>query len=188
MMNEKEITELAAYVGVKAAMDWVEQKRELEKNERYDSRLHNTKLLLRNFRSFKAHAENAVYKAELATYEDEREDTPLEILEDFMEGRNDKLTVESIRRSATRTAIIVQHIQTMMRLYRAYCEISGTDEDLRRWRVVNAFYIEEPKQSISKIAASEGVVERTVYKDIDAAVEKISALMFGIDGLQSGRK
>lgn len=40
------------------------------------------------------------------------------------------------------------------------------------------------QQWIVKLAADEGAVERTIYKDIDIASEKIAALMFGIDGLK----
>jgi hypothetical protein len=34
------------------------------------------------------------------------------------------------------------------------------------------------------LAQAEGVVERTIYKDIDIACERIAALMFGVDGLK----
>ena len=60
----------------------------------------------------------------------------------------------------------------------------GTAEDERRWRVINALYISDERRTISQLDADEGVVERTIYKDIDVASEKIAALMFGIDGMK----
>ena len=38
--------------------------------------------------------------------------------------------------------------------------------------------------TVAGLADREGVVERTIYKDVDAACEKIAALMFGIDGIK----
>ena len=35
-----------------------------------------------------------------------------------------------------------------------------------------------------EIAESEGIDERTVYKDIKAACTKLAALLFGIDGVK----
>ena len=102
----------------------------------------------------------------------------------MMPGRDNTLFVESIKESAARTATIVEHIETMLQIYHAYCATTGADDDLRRWRVINGLYIADRRQSVAELAEQEGVVERTVYKDIDAACEKIAALMFGIDGIK----
>lgn len=110
-----------------------------------------------------------------------------EIMADLMmPGRDNSLFVESIKKSVARTAAIVKHMKTMMQLYQVYCHTVGTSEDERRWRVINALYIcdEGNRRTIPQLAADEGVVERTIYKDIDIASEKIAALMFGIDGLK----
>ena len=172
------VSQLAADVGAKAALDRIEQERQQDRREMADRRLRNTKLLLRNYRLFKAHVENAVYEKVC-------DESPQDILEDLMmPGRDNTLFVESIKKSAARTAIIVEHMETMMRIYQAYCVTSGADDDLRRWRVVNGLYINDPRQSVAELAKAEGVVERTIYKDVDSACEKIAALMFGIDGLK----
>jgi PleD family two-component response regulator len=145
-----------------------------------DRRLRNTKLLLRNYRVFRAHVENAVFEVE--EYE-----SPEEILTDLMmPGRDSTQFVESIKRSAARTATIVQHMETMMRLYQTYCITSGNAEDERRWRVINALYIceEDGRRTIPQLAKDEGVVTRTIYNDVDVACERIAALMFGIDGIK----
>ena len=44
-------------------------------------------------------------------------------------------------------------------------------------------YIDDEAKSIEQLAALEGVSTRQAYRDHDAAIEKISALMFGIDAL-----
>ena len=167
-LNVQEIVKLSAETGANAAMETLNRERARERKELADSRLRNTKLLLRNYRVFCAHAENAVYDVEEC-------ESAKEIIADLMmPGQDSPLIVESIKKSVARTATIVKHMQTMMQLYQAYCHVNGTSEDERR--------------TVSELAKEEGVVERTIYKDIDIACERIAALMFGIDGLKSKRK
>ena len=173
-----QVLQIAAEVGARTALDRFEAERQREAKELMDSRLRNTKLLLRNYRLFKAHVENAVYDPETDL-------NPLEIIRDLMKpGRSGCLVVESIKKSAARTAIIVDHIETMIRIYQAYCLTSNGADDLRRWRVVEGLYISDEKKTVPELARAEGVVERTIYKDIDAACDTIAPLMFGIDGLR----
>ena len=177
-LTEEQIVLIAAEAGARAALERIEIERQQSRKGMADRRLRNTKLLLRNYRLFKAHAENAVYEVM-------PDESPQTILEDLMmPGRDNTLFVESIKESAARTATIVKHMETMMQLYHAYCVTTGEEEDLRRWRVVNGLYNAPERETVAELAAREGVVERTVYKDIDAACEKIAALMFGIDGIK----
>ncbi len=180
-LSEKQlalVAQIAADVGAKTALDRINAEQQKMAKEKFDKRLRNTKLLLRNYRLFKAHVSNAVYEAKL-------KENALDILEGLMmPGMDNNLIVESIKRSTERTAIIVAHIETMMRIYQAYCATSGADDDLRRWRVVDGLYIHSPKLTVAELAKSECVVERTIYKDIDAACEVIAPLMFGIDGIR----
>ena len=177
-MTKEEVNQLASETGVKAAMEFMSQERQRAQQAIADRRLWNTKLLLKNYRSFVAHVENAVFTLD--------DPVPLEeIWSDLMTpGRDSSLRVESIKQSAARTATIVKHIKTMLDLYKVYCVTMGSPEDQRRWRIINALYISENRRAIKELAQEEGVVERTIYKDIDIACERISALMFGIDGLQ----
>ena len=182
-LTEAQIVQMAAEAGARAAMERVEAERQQDLRDRVDRRLRNTKLLLRNYRLFKAHVDHAVWESE------EEDESPAEILEDLMmPGKNNSLIVDSIKRSATRTAVIVRHMETMMQLYQAFCSTSGAEDDLRRWRVINSLYISDQKMSVPELAAEEKVVVRTIYKDIDAACERISALMFGIDGISTNKR
>lgn len=177
-LTEEQIILIAAEAGARAALERIETERQQSRKEMADRRLRNTKLLLRNYRLFKAHAENAVYEVL-------PDESPQTILEDLMmPGRDNTLFVESIKESAARTATIVKHMETMMQIYHAYCVTTGEEEDIRRWRVVYGLYISPDRQTVAELADREGVVERTIYKDVDAACEKIAALMFGIDGIK----
>ena len=179
-LSTQDIVRIAAEAGAKAAMETLEKERKRDRKEVADRRLRNTKLLLRNYRVFRAHVANAVYKIE--EYE------PLEDIwaDLMMPGRDNTLFVESIEKSVARTATIVKHMETMMQLYQVSCQTSDNAEDWRRWQVINALYLceDEGHRTISQLAKEFGVVERTIYNDIDIACERIAALMFGIDGIK----
>jgi hypothetical protein len=178
MKELQELIELAAKTGAEVALKTMEKERQADKRELVDRRLHNTKLLLRNYRMFKAHVDNAVYEIE------EEYETPEQIMADLMKPGEGSMFVESIKRSVTRTAIMLEHIEAMTGLYQAYCHMTGKEEDERRWRIIYYLYLSEEPKSVEEIAADEYVTERTVYRDVDTACERIAALIFGIDGIK----
>ena len=165
--------------GVKAAMEHIRTEREKERKSRQDRRLHNTRLLLKNYRLLKEHTKGAIFRANQAR---ERAVDILDGLNDY--EMDDGLYIESIKKSQQRTLIILAHIDQMLELYKAYCYNSGNPENIRRYGVVMATYIDEPKKSALEIAGTFGIEKRTVYKDIKAAANPLTVLFFGIDSLQ----
>lgn len=179
--EREHIIKLAAQIGAETAMKTLAEEIEKAKKEQADRRLRNTKLLLRNYRSFKAHAESAVYDVSDA---DENALDIIELMSDRM-GDSD-VTVESIKQSVARTVTIVAHISTMLGLYRAFCENSGSPEELRRWAVIKGLYIDDPPTTTKDLANTYFVAERTIYRDVDIACSRIAAFIFGIDGIKKG--
>ena len=177
--NVEALVRLAAEAGAKAALETIEKEKQKERKSRHDRRLRNTKLLLRNFRMFKEHCRNAVFEVS------QLDENAIDILDLMWNRTGSDNFVESIKKSAQRTAIIMQHITDMLGLYEAYCFRSGKPEDSRRYRVIDAMYIADEPLTPAQIAEHEDIDVRTVYKDVDAAAEKLSALIFGIDGLKS---
>lgn len=169
-------TERGVKAGVAAAMEYIHTEKEKARKGRYDRRLHNTRLLLRNYHRLKLHAEEAISDAK------EAKERAFDILEG-LENEDDSLYIESIKRSQTRTLIILQHIEQMLRYYRIDCEQSGQAEEMRRYRVLMAMYIGTPKMTTQEIAEAEHIDKRTVYRDLNAAVEALTILLFGIDSL-----
>ena len=174
--------------GVKAGAEYIEGQRCQAKKDRYDRRLHNTRLLLKNYRRFRAHVEEGISSGQKGVKKpgDKRPvESAISILDDLDEySYNDSLYIESIKRSQERTAIILRHIDKMMEYYRIDCETNSTDEDIRRYKVVMASYIDEPKPSPQEIAETFGIERRTIYRDINIAMTHLTALIFGIDGLR----
>lgn len=174
----KDIYEKAATIGANEALKTFKQEQKKEYSRRSDRRLRNTKLLLRNYHMLKEHAENSVFGRT------QMEESALDILESMMSMYDNDVIIESIKRSATRTAVIVSHIETMFGLYAAYCDKSpNRDIEMRRYEVLWDMYMAEDTLSAKEVAEKQHVSKDTVYTDIRMATEKLTALIFGVDGL-----
>lgn len=171
----KAVTELAAQEGIKAYHREAEDQRRVA----MDKRLHNTKLLLKNFRELEAHSNNAVFEMSQV------QDGDLFTILDLMTRDSSELDmqVESIKSSVGRTQLIVEHVREMLTLYKLSCERSDKPEDKRRYRTIERLYLLDEPWSAQEIAEKEGIDISTVYKDMNEAVRRLTALIFGIDGL-----
>lgn len=127
------IATIAGKAGAKAAAEVIAKERQKERESRYDRRLGNTELLLKNYRMFKEHCSRAVFDAS------QLDENAIDIL-DLMWGRDGKNFVESIKKSAQRTQIILRHIDEMLDAYAGLCQLSGREEEMRRMRSVFALY------------------------------------------------
>lgn len=171
----KAVTELAVQEGIKAYHREAEDQRKVA----MDKRLRNTKLLLKNFRELEAHSNSAVY--ELSKVQD---GDLFDILDLMTRDSNDlDMQVESIKSSVGRTQLIVEHVREMLTLYKLACDRSDKPEDQRRYRTVERLYLLEEPWTAQEIAEDEGIDISTVYKDLNEAVRRLTALIFGIDGL-----
>ncbi len=174
----KRIYEQAAVIGAQEAMKRFEQERKNEIGQRADRRLRNTKLLLRNYRMLKKHAENSVFRRA------QMDESAFDILESMMKSRDNDVIISSIKDSAARTAIMVSHVEAMLGLYDAFCEKSPNKEiERRRYDVVWDMYIAEDTLSAKEIAQKKNMSKENVYVDLRVAVERLAALIFGVDGL-----
>ena len=172
--------------GVKAAADRMEEERKKDRKGRYDRRLHNTRLLLKSYRVLKHQALDAIHTGAQAN--DAISENAVDILDDLdklgLRTVDDRLYIESIKRSQQRTRIIIEHIDEMLRYWRIDCEQSGKEEALRRYRIIMDTYISDDQMTAEALAQREHIEKRTVYKDIKAAMRPLSALIFGIDGIK----
>ncbi len=174
----QDIYENAAAIGAKEALKMFEQERKKEQGKRADRRLRNTKLLLRNYHMLKEHAENSVFGRT------QMEESALDILESMMSMYDNEVIIESIKRSATRTAVIVSHIETMFGLYREYCKSApNRDIEMRRYDVVWDMYMADRTLSVREIAERQHISKDSVYSDLRMGAERLTALIFGVDGL-----
>ena len=181
MLSEDDLNgllEKAVGIGSREAMKKLEQERKKDVRRRADRRHHNTRLLLRNYRALKEHAESAVFSR------DRLEGSAMEILETFMQGEDTDVMIDSIKRSAERTAIMISHIDAMLGLYEAFCGKSADGGiEHRRYEVLWDSYISEDCLSADEIAAKQNISKNSVYSDLRIATERMTALLFGVDGM-----
>lgn len=170
----QEIIKGAAERGAESTVKKMAIVEKAEKKKKQDRLVHNTRLLLRNYRSLKDGFENAVY--------DKAEDIS-NILGDIDSTDQDELVVEAIKRTAGRTAIILAHVDKMLDVHRVYC--NKQDPIYRRQhKVIMAMYVNKTRKTRAELAQEYGVSTVTIHNDIKAAVERLSALIFGVDGLK----
>ena len=147
---------------------------------RHDRKRANIKLLLRKYREIVTHVDEAVYDATQAGY-----DITLQDLLGMMSGdRRESFRVESIQESALRAKVMVEHMDRMLDNYRQSCENSNKDEERRRYRVLHSMYISPNRRTPEEIAEDEYIDKSTVYRDIDAAADRLAVLFFGVYGLK----
>jgi len=170
------IIRVAAEVGSKTALEVYTKKKEQERRARIDKRFRDTKRLMRSYREIKIHADDAI--ASLTEVADE----DYEFFHNLME--DDKIDVQAIVRTKARSAIILTHVDAMLRAYEIICYNSKKPEDQRRYRVLESMCLKEEQLTVREIAERENIDTRTVYKDLDAACEKMSALLFGIQWIE----
>lgn len=176
----KDIYEKAAAIGANEALKTFDQERKRVNAVRASRRLRNTKLLLRNYHMLKEHAENSVFGRS------QMEESALDVLESMMAIYDNEVIIESIKRSTTRTAVIVSHIETMFELYAAYCDKAANRHiEMRRYEVLWDLYMAEDTLSVKEVAQKQHVSMDTVYTDRKMAIEKLTALIFGVDGLNA---
>lgn len=157
----------------------------VEKEGRCKRRLRNTKLLLKNYRHFKAHCTGAVYTDETGEHDGSEEESALEILDMMMQRSSATAVVESIRMSCRRTKIIMEHIDKILGLFKTYCLTQKDPAIMRGYKILNALYIADAESTIEEAAESVGVSVRQAYRDRDYAVDCLSVYMFGVDALDN---
>lgn len=170
-----------AEVGAKAAVKAVERERRAYRKKQYDWKYQNTKLLLRNYRRLNAYYENAIFSIEDAAEADVSFE---DIMRSMGRPADEEIFVESIQKNYLATRIIMTHVNKMLDCYEIMCERSNRQDDKRHWRVLEGLYLSENYTTAEQIAKQEHIDKRTVYKDIDVCAADLTALFFGVGGIE----
>lgn len=166
----------SAEIGARMALEKIEKEKKKAQKQMNDKRLHNTKLLLKNYKMLKLNAENSIFG------QSQMKESAADILNNMMSLYDDGVIVDSIKRSATRTAIIVSHIEEMLEIYKIYCDKAGQIEQ-RRYQVLYDMYISDEDSSVQEIAKLQKMSKESVYSDLKISIKRLTALIFGIDSL-----
>lgn len=179
--------EAGVNAGIARGIKEIENSRLDKLKKKTDIRKHNTALLLRNYNKFKKHISAAIYSEEQLEENTEEENmTYNEYLIVLMEEQADENFIKSIMRSMTRTKIILKHIDSFLEYYFIRCANSERDDIRRRGEVIQYLYINEEDKILTfeETANKLNVNIKTVARDRKKAIEELSALFFGIDGLK----
>lgn len=170
-LNEQQIEVIA-----KTTLEFFRQEEEKQQQKKFDRRLRNIKILLKNYRSFVNHCIDVKMEIDVLN-----EKLNLDSLD------TDEFAVEAIKRSKERTLAMVKFINQMLSVYQVMCNQSSHPEVSRRYLIIHDLYIADRKKGIEEICALHKIAKRTVYKDIDKACEALAVLMFGIDAVRLGK-
>lgn len=166
------ITEAAAQV----AIEVYHKEHERDKEECKDRRLYNTRLLMEKYKGMVVYCQEAVHTANQIDDDDELQ----AIVAAMSIGRDSyTLSIDSIREQAGKTRLILDHVDKMLDFYHFRCSSSGKTEVMRKWEVVNYLYLAEENKTVQELAQMYYVDERTIYRYNRAALQDISALLFG---------
>ena len=174
-----QIITLATQIGIKIGLETFEKEKQKHKATRFDRRLHNIKLLMKNYRPLKTHVKDCVYSTDTA------KESAFCLLADLDSLElADEMYIESIQKSAERTAVILLHVDNMLNSYRYECERSKNTEALRQYKVIHLMYVDEDEPTCDTIADTLAIDRSTVYRDRDKALERLVPLFFGIEGMR----
>lgn len=163
-VKQKLIEEVTRIASLQAIEVFNAQKEEELQKEK-DKRLHNTKLLLKHYHTFRKYVEDVREKSE--------PETPIQKL-----ILNEKDIVESVRATTERTVEMVKHLDRAMDALAYICE----REETKHYEILHKRFVEGLQISI--IADEYEINNRTVYKLIDTAAERLATLLFGVYGLK----
>lgn len=150
-MLKEEIAEIARVAAVEA----LNHKDEILKEE-FDSRYHDVKLLMNNYRKLKAH---------------------------YTHVSPEVLEVSVICSMRHKTRLMMSHVDKMIAAYKSLCTASNNPDEERRWEALYLRYMADERISIDDIAARLGIDRRTFYRDIGKAMEDMAVLLFGIEAI-----
>ena len=167
--------------GIKKGIEQAKNEERLREKITYDTRIKNTRLLLKNYRSFVKACKQATFtekELETATVE--------EVIDKlFCQSYDEVTVVQSILTSKKRTEIILTHIERIINFYIFESEQSKNDEKIRKAHILNDLYVEgKYKPKINAMSEKYHISERQIRRDANSAIEEIAVLMFGIDGIR----
>ena len=175
--------EEAVKIGVREAINYIKQQEYQKTTKRYDRRLRNTGLLLKNYRKLKIHN-----KETERSMKEIKNENAIDILDDIESINDEEQYIQSISRTKKRTNIILRHIDKMLKYYKAILECEN-DNKVRGYKIIYRLYIQqlgerEKTPTYESVAEEFNISERTVSRDVKEAIKDLSGLFFGIDGIK----
>lgn len=158
-MSEIEIKQIAKEAALEAIREVMFQKK--------DKRLHNTRLLMKNYNNLKEHISSKNENISIIVNFD-----------DEVEIKSDYIWLESVARSKTRTAKMMRYVDDKIDfLEKKYIE----KQEYEKFNAFYLFYIDEMTNEEIQEELSCG--KNTVKRWRDSIINELSVLLWGIDAI-----
>ena len=97
-------------------------------------------------------------------------------LRGLMENREDNVQkiLDEDQARRVRNYVQLKDINRAIELYEVSCNNSSSEEKKRQFRSLKHRYLEDNEWTVTEIAESEGVVERTVQRDLWTAIDSVA--------------
>lgn len=151
--------------------------REFDKEKKAEGKkkiIHNTKLLLKNYNDLKNYYKNAIDDVKKLGKQ-------IEELEDLVHLDRDELYILSIKKSKSKTLIMIAHIDMALEQLKKKQRKLGTSE---KYKALEMLYIDEIPYE--KIIEHFNCGVNTPRRWISDMVNELSILLFGVDGVKLG--
>lgn len=152
---------------IKETLDAHEKQRNDLERKKKKNMVKNTELLITHFSKCK----EMVREIDLDKLEDEGT---------FLSS--EELTLETLERYRYKTYKMVRHIENMLVAY-DYDTKQGTQEERRRFLIMQRRYIADNRMSIKEIMEHMNVSQSTVYSDSKKAMQDMSSFIFGYESV-----
>ena len=150
-LRKEDIAEIARIAAVEAL-----GQREAMVQEEFDTRFHDVKLLMKNYRMLKAH---------------------------YSHVSPETLEVNAICSMRRKTGLMMSHVDKMLTAYKAICYDSGRVDEKNRWDALYLRYITDEHITIDEIADKLCIDRRTYFRYVNRAMEDMAVLLFGIEAI-----
>ena len=137
--------------------------------------------MLKNYGKFVEHYKQTEFVAEALV-----DGESLEVIYDKLDNEDSNVAgdvyIKSLFRTKERTAIILNHISKSLSYLEDMAKSEHNSKKQRIANVLKMMYIEG--MTAEDIASKLNVDRATVFRDLNAGVDELSPLLFGIDGLK----
>lgn len=174
--------EIGVQAGVKEALERIRQDNKNKRMLKKDRRLRNTELLLKNYNGLLEHYKTSKYtqdKIETESPEDPFEEMEAEV---EIDEEYETIYINSIKRTKARTKIMLDHIEKVVDYYEYQAKNSENPSFGRRYKIIVLLFFQE--LTWDETAEILHCSKKTISRDRVLAVEELSVLFFGVDGLK----
>lgn len=169
------VSAIAAEIATSTTIAEYEKQKNKATKQEQTKRLYNAKLLLKHYNTFKAFVDKVDNQVKASIPEDilKEKNSIIQLLE------FEKDIVGSIKKNTQQTIVMVQQIDKALETLE-YIYIK--EDNARYYDVLKSRYIDGLK--VSAVAELYNFNERTVYKIVEMAAERLAILLFGVYGIK----